>query len=106
MNAQGILFLNRQRPSAFINAAGELELVLSALDRVSPRQCELWQIRYVGQRAKDLWDSCSAVLTPGQPIHVTTKDMRVHKNGAVVIEAKAETIAIAPRSHLDDGAPQ
>jgi hypothetical protein len=106
MNAQGILFLNRQRPMVGTTPSGEFQLLISALDRISAKQAELWQIRYVGQRAKDLWETCSAVLTPGQPIQVTAKDMRVYKNGAVVIEAVAETIAIAPRSHLAQEASQ
>ncbi len=103
MNAQGIVFLNRQRPVVNTTPGGEFELLITALDRISARQAELWRIRYVGQRAKDLWETCSAVLTPGQPIQVRTKGMRVHSNGTPVIEAEAESIAIAPRSHLDEG---
>jgi hypothetical protein len=100
MNATGILFLNQQRPCVGKTASGEFELLITALDRISTRQAELWQLRYVGQRAKDLWDTCSAVLVPGQPIAVNTKKMRVYQNGRPVIEAEAESIVIAPRSHL------
>ena len=103
MNAQGILFLNQQRPSVGTTPSGEFELLITALDRISTRQAELWQLRYVGQRAKDLWDTCSAVLVPGQPIAVNTKKLRVYSNGRPIIEAEAETIAIAPRSHLPEG---
>lgn len=103
MNAQGILFLNRQRPLIGATPSGEFQLLISALDRISDRQAELWQIKYVGQRAKDLWETCQAVLTPGQPIQVRAKGMRVHSNGTPVIEAEAESIAIAPRSHLVNG---
>ena len=100
MNAQGTLFLNRSRPTIGQTPSGEFMLTLSALDRVSQRSCELWRIVYRGQRAKDLWDTCQAALTPGQPIHVQTKCIRVYHNGPPVIEAEADTIALAPRSHL------
>lgn len=103
MNAQGIVFLNRQRPMVNITPSGEFELLITALDRISARQAELWRIRYVGQRAKDLWETCSAILVPGQPIHVHTKSMRVYSNGAPLIEAEADIISIAARSHLDEG---
>lgn len=100
MNAQGTLFLNRQRPSVGTTSSGEFQLLISAFDRISARQSELWQIKYVGQRAKDLWETCQAALTPGQPIFVNAKGIRVYNNGTAVIEADAETIALAPRSHL------
>lgn len=56
MKAKGILFLNRTRPVASTTPAGEFQLVLSALHRISERQAELWQVRYIGQAAKALWD--------------------------------------------------
>jgi hypothetical protein len=102
MKATGILFLNRTRPTAGLNAGGEFELVLSALHRISARQAELWQVRYIGQRAKEWWDACGAALVPGQPIAVSAKDMRVYGNGRPVIEAIAESVVIAPRSYLDE----
>lgn len=100
MNATGILFLNRTAPQVATTPSGEFQLTLNALDRVSQRSCELWRVVYRGQRAKDLWDTCREILKAGQPIQVTAKGMRVHNNGAPVIEAIAESIAIAPRRHL------
>lgn len=102
MKAKGILFLNRTRPVASTTPAGEFQLVLSALHRISERQAELWQVRYIGQAAKALWDQCSAVLVPGQPIFVDAKNMRVYDNGRPVIEAEAAVVAIASRYHLDE----
>lgn len=103
MNAQGILFLNKNHPTVGTTPDGQFELVITALDRISQRSCELWRVVYRGQRAKDLWDSCSAILVPGQPIQINTKNIRVYNNGNPIIEAMADAIAIAPRSHLVEG---
>ncbi len=103
MRAEGLLFLNKTRPVVSTNDKGEFKLVISALHRISAKQAELWRVSYVGQRAKDLWETCQAVLVPGQPIQIRAKDMRVYTNGVPVIEAEAESIAIAPRSHLMEG---
>lgn len=100
MRANGILFLNKARPTVGTTPKGDFLLTLTALHRISANQAELWRVFYSGQRAQDLWDTCKEVLLPGQPIQVDAQQIRVHANGTPLIEAIAQSIAIAPRSHL------
>lgn len=100
MRASGILFLNKARPTVGVTPRGDFLLTITALHRISHHQAELWRVFYSGHRAKDLWDTCQAVLVPGQPIQVEAQQIRVHVNGTPLIEAIAQSIAIAPRSHL------
>ena len=78
MRHTGMLFLNRQRPSAGHAKCGTFQLQLSAYDRQDQHQTELWYLTWTGPAAQRFWQRHEADLKPGAVIKVELEKARTH----------------------------
>ncbi len=101
MNATGVLFLAKAKPTTTRTTRGEFQLQLLAYDRIShnPPMSEAYRITWVGPSAEMFWDQCAEQLVPGQPIRVCIDRIRSHSTPrSCEIHANVHAMGLAPRS--------
>ncbi|MES2888674.1 MAG: hypothetical protein V4739_11755 [Pseudomonadota bacterium] len=100
MQAEGIMFLGKTRPTATTAADGTFQLLLLVMDPIGTYQREPWRITWAGEEARAFWEASQHALTPGQPLRVKASHMQAFQQRHIApeIHARALLIELAPRS--------
>lgn len=94
MEATGLLFLSKTRPSQQRAADGTFAMQLYAVDRIGTHQVEPWVVLWSGAPAEAFWSAHHEQLRPGCALRVRAERMRAHTMGRAVPEIHAVAAAV------------
>lgn len=106
MQATGLLFLSKTRPTIKSATDGTFSVLIYAYDRIVQHQVESWLVLWSGEDAKAFWESNQPNLRPGTAIEVNAMRMRAHVQGRAVPEIHAVASSIKVVSTPDIRAHQ